>query len=672
MQSAIIPDGVESVGSYAFQDCTGLQTVTFPNSIRTADCFVFYNCTSLNNPVYNNCLFAYLPRSYKGSYVMLNTIREVCCGALMNCDSLTAITLADSLTRIGSQSFYGCRSLHSVIIPDEVTTVESYAFTNCQHLLSIGFPANLQFLGEAVLSGCTNLKHITWNAKDAHLSWIFYDQNNYPYEILVADNYFESYHPFYNARKQILSFTFGDSVRVVPRYLCYGMENLTSLSFGCEVDSIEFRVFDGCSSVSSINWNARNYKDPIIYTEAPFYSLRDSITSFSFGDSVRHIPAYICHSMSGLHEVRIPKNVSSIGNYAFRYLGILDSISVDPANTYYDSRGGCNALMETATNLLMLGCYKTKIPTNTQGIDAYAFRKVRNFTTANLPESVSFIGKEAFNGCVELKSLTLPRKLGAINDYSFQDCDSLYSVFLPDSLWYVGLRAFSNCSHLQSITIPEGIELIDQYSFSGCNNLQSITCMALTPPAIQETSFRGTSCPIYVPCPSITAYRTAPVWTNYGTRVAGLYSHTLTVKPNDYSYGRVTVLQQPDCEHTAILEADPIFGHKFVSWQDTLGNVLSLDTRYEFYLDEDKSLIAEFVRDLSALDDVESHVRVWVNEHDVMLLTELNTPARLYDLMGHEVDAAAVEAGVETALHAPGAGIYVIVTDNDKQKVIIK
>ena len=632
LQSAIIPDGAEYVGSYAFQDCAGLQTVSFPNSIRTSDCFAFYNCSSLNTPVYNNHLFAYLPHSYKGSYTMLNTIREICCGALMNCDSLTTITLSDSLERIRSYAFQGCQSLASLIIPDEVTDIESSAFTDCRSLNTIAFPAKLNNLGEYVLTGCYNLQHIIWNARDAHLSWLFYSDYT---EEQIRDQ-ISWYHPFYNIRQQIQTFTFGDSVRVIPRYLCYEMENLTSLSFGCEVDSIEHQVFNGCVRISSIHWNARASADPLIFTLSPFYPFKDSITTFTFGDSVRHIPAYICHGMNRLHRLYIPKNVASIGNFAFRYMGVLDSISVDPANTHYDSRNGCNALMETSTNLLMLGCYKTQIPSNTQGIDAYAVRNVRNFPTANLPECVSFIGKEAFNGCVDLKTPTLPRKLEAINDYTFQDCDSLYSVILPDSLWYVGLRAFANCSHLQNITLPEGVELIDQYAFSGCNNLQNITCLALTPPAIQETSFRGTSCPIYVPCPSITTYRSAPVWTDYGTRVAGLYPYTLTARPNDYSYGRVTVLQQPDCENNAILQAEAIFGHEFISWQDPQGKVLSTDSQYEVYVDEDRTIIAVFKINLEALDGTPAEQQPVKMMRNGQLVIRHNN--HLYDATGRQIE----------------------------------
>ena len=691
LTSLVLPEGLLHIGDHAFSLCTNLQSINVPNSVNSIDCHAFYECRKLTQPVYNNTLFARMPHNYSGTYTIPSHIQKVCCGAFHECDSITivhipnsvkeigqetflgcdnlqSITLSDSITNIPYRLFGDCYSLQSVVIPDAVTQIGSNAFDNCRSLSSLSFPANLTSIEYAIVDGCNKLTNITWNCKDARLAWIFYD-NYYKDNI---HNYMWSYHPFYSIHQQITSFTFGDSVQVIPRYLCYGMENLTSLAFGYKVDSIEQDVFEGCQRVKSIHWNARNFKTPRLYVNAPFYPIRDSITSFAFGDSVRHIPAYLCHSMSGLHEVHIPKNVSSIGDFAFRYLGVLDSISVDPANTHYDSRGNCNALMETSSNLLMLGCYKTQIPANTQGIDACAFRNVRNLPTVTLPPSVTFIGKEAFNGCINLKNLTLSKNIGTINDYAFQDCDSLYNITLPDSLWYIGMRAFANCTHLQSVVLPEKVELIDQYAFSGCSSMRSITCNAPEPPSILETTFRGTSCPIYVQCPSIMAYRSAPVWKDYGTRVSGLFFNTLSVRPNDYSFGRVYIRQQPDCEHNAILEADPILGYEFVSWQDTLGNVLSKDLVYEFTLDEDKSIIAEFIRKPNALEDMESSSRIWVQGHEIKVLSELNTQAKLYDLMGHEIDRCIVEAGVESSIQVPTSGVYVVITDNNQQKVIVQ
>lgn len=671
LNNVVIPDGVTNVESYAFQSCINLQSVTFPNSVTYVGCNAFSSCTALTQPVYNDKLFVYLPQYYKGAYSMPTTIKEVCCTALQWCDSLTAITLSDSLEIINSNAFDGCRSLRSVVIPDKVKYIYSYAFASCDSLRSITFPAQLEQLDEGAMSYCYNLQHITWNSRDARLSWRFYDPTNYPHEVLINNN-LELYHPFYQIRRQITSFTFGDSVQVVPRYLCYEMENLTSLSFGARIDSIEQHVFDGCNKINSIHWNARHYKDPYLAPYAPFYPIRDSITSFTFGDSVQHIPAYICNGMSRLRQLHIPENVSSIGEFAFRYMGTLDSISVDPGNSYYDSRGNCNALIETASNTLLLGNYKTRIPADITGIDACAFRNVRNLTSATIPEGVTFIGKEAFNGCKDLKNLTLPRKLGAINDYTFQDCDSLYNISLPDSLWYIGLRAFANCTHLQNITLPESTELIDQYAFSGCTGLQAITCNAIMPPSIQQTTFRGSSCPIYVPCPSINDYRTAYIWSDYGSRVAGQYYYTLSVRPNDYTSGRITIMQQPDCEHNAILLAEAAVGNKFVSWQDTLGNVLSTAAQYEFRMDDNMSVIAHFEKDIVAIENVPAATRIWVQGHEIKVLSELNTQAKLYDLMGHEIDRCIVEAGVESSMQVPVSGVYVVITDNNQQKVIVQ
>ena len=385
LQTITLPEGILEVGTEAFSNCSSLQSVNFPNSITNAGCRIFWNCVSLQTPVYNNRFFAFLPLHYKGAYTMPAHIQEMCCGACCNCDSLTTITLSEHLHIIPGNAFEDCRQLTSIIIPDSVTTLQYSAFSGCSALESVAIPADLQEIQEYVFNGCNSLKHIVWNAKDARLSWIFYDSSQS--ESNIRDQMYW-YHPFYNIRQQIQSVTFGDSVRVIPRYLCYEMENLTSLSLGYEVDSIERYAFEGCKRISTIHWNARTCTDPVLYTATPFYSFRSTIHSFTFGDSVQHIPAYLCHGMSNLRHLHIPKNVSSIGTYAFRYLNALDSISVDENNTSFDSRNGCNALIETGSDRLLLGCYKTHIPEDILGIESCAFLKVRGLKEAIIPEGV--------------------------------------------------------------------------------------------------------------------------------------------------------------------------------------------------------------------------------------------------------------------------------------------
>lgn len=650
LYSISLPDGLQSIEEEAFAECGQLQSVYLPNSVTSIGCGVFYGCSELKEPVYNSTYFVYLNPSYEGEYTIPDSPKRIACQAFSQCAKLTKINIPSSvtdvnvkafeyctdlqqaplphnLTYLGSYAFRNCIALSSIIIPDRIKTICSYTFSNCtslpsiiipdsvktisnnafegcSSLTSITFPANLTSISSEILLRCTNLDTINWNVRTYNT-------------IDISYSYWD---PFNGIRAQLTTFIFGDSVRVIPKNLCYEMTGLTSMSLGCNIGEIKDNAFYGCRNIKHIHWNLRTCKDPLIYTQAPFYSLRDSITDFTFGDSVRHIPAYLCHSMRRLHQIHIPKNVSSIAPFAFRYLGVLDSISVAEENRWYDSRNHCNALIETSSNILMLGCYKTQIPSDMEGIGDCAFRNVRGLNTVLLPEGVTFVGEEAFNGCQDLQELTLSDNIETIDNYAFQDCSSLPVLELPSKLKRLGFRAFAHCS-----------------------GLESIKCNALTPPAIDETSFSDTHCPIYVPCAQITTYRNAPVWMDYGNRLAGEYFFTLTIRPNEYASGVVTMIQQPDCEHAAIIEAEPLYGYGFKSWQDEAGQVLSTDARYEFTLTEDLDLIAVFERISEGLDDI----------------TMGNNESIWYDIMGHRIEQPS------------SSGIYIVVTGSETRKIFI-
>lgn len=624
LTSIVLPEGMQSIGTYAFYSCSQLSSVNFPESITNVGCSVFQNCNNLTTPVYNSTIFVCMPTSYEGAYSMAETTKQIACGAFYNCNKVTSISIPSSVSEIGSSAFYNCssltqitiperlklindylffscRALPSIVIPDSVIRINNNAFGDCRSLTSISFPANLTYIGGEVLRGCTNLSSIFWNVRT---------YNAIPKNSSWSD-------PLYYNRSQVTDFTFGDSVQMIPDNLCYDMTQLASLSLGCNITSIG-TAFDGCTNIKSVHWNLRSCNEPDVYTRAPFYALRDSITTFSFGDSVRMIPNYLCHSMKRLRQLVIPEHVASIGAYSFRYVEALDSISVHENNIHYDSRNGCNALIESSSNKLLLGCYKTNIPEDITSIGECAFRNVRNLRSVVLSDNVTTIGKEAFNGCKEMVELVLPEELEKIDDYTFQDCDSLLSLTLPASVNTIGLRAFANCSHLESVN-----------------------CKAATPPTIDGTSFSRTTCSFYVPCANIANYRSASVWSDFGNRIVGEALYTLTVKPNEYAYGFVSVLQQPDCEHTAIVEAEPSRGYEFVAWQDENGKELSTESHYEFALEEDLNLIAIFQRIGQGIENVwEDGQAVW------------------YDLMGHRIDE-------------PTHGVYIVQIGNDTRKVVI-
>lgn len=134
---------------------------------------------------------------------------------------------------------------------------------------------------------------------------------------------------------------------------------------------------------------------------------------------------------TGLSNIVIGNSVSEIGEDAFKGCTGLTSIVVSKGNKVYDSRDNCNAIIETKTNKLMVGCKNTVIP-----------------------ESVTEIGNGAFNGCRSLKSIVIPNSVKKIGDSAFAGCISLKSVDIPDSVIWVGNDVFEFCGNLQSVYVP--------------------------------------------------------------------------------------------------------------------------------------------------------------------------------------------------------------------------
>ena len=109
---------------------------------------------------------------------------------------------------------------------------------------------------------------------------------------------------------------------------------------------------------------------------------------------------------SALTSIEIPKSVTSIGGNAFSGCNLV-SISVEEGNSIYDSREKCNAIIETNSNVLIIGCKNTKIPNSVTSIGDRAFKKCSALTSIEIPNSVTSIGEEAFGYCNGLTSVTV-------------------------------------------------------------------------------------------------------------------------------------------------------------------------------------------------------------------------------------------------------------------------
>ena len=141
-------------------------------------------------------------------------------------------------------------------------------------------------------------------------------------------------------------------------------------------------------------------------------------------------------------------------------------------------------------------------------IGNFAFNTCTSLTSVTIPNSVTTIGSGAFFDCESLTSITISNSVTTVGSGAFAFCSSLTSVTIPNNVTSIGEEAFYNCSSLSSVTLPESITSIASGAFNGCSFLQNVTCLATTPPTLEDnTAFPyPNTATLTVPCGSLEAY----------------------------------------------------------------------------------------------------------------------------------------------------------------------
>ena len=472
LKSLTMGNSVTSIGGYAFYGCVGLTSVTIPNSVITIGNDAFFNCNKLE------------------SVMMGNSVKTIGDYAFYVCSKLTNVNFPSSVTSIGSKAFFNCK-MKNVTLSNAMAYIGSEAFSVCDSLESVTIIGN----GETIIAAeafrtCSSLKRVTiGSGVDSIGTYAF----GYCRALsdLTIENGLKSIgrNSFYNC-PALTSLTIPNSVVSIGDYAFYNCQALTSLTIPNSVTSIGNHVFNGCSALTRLTI-------PNSVTSIGNYAFNycSALASLTIGNSVTSIGDYAFNDCSALTHLTIPASVTIIGQGAFRNCSGLTSIKVVDGNPVWDSRNNCNAIIETSSNGLLMGCMNTIIP-----------------------DDVAFIGDVAFSGCSGLKSITIPNSVSMIGSSAFSGCTGLKSITIPNSVSQIGNYAFSGCTGLTSVTIGSRVQSMGSYTFSNCHAILRVNSLAHTPPSsggwIFESSVRENAL-LCVPSGCKEAYRESNYWKDF-------------------------------------------------------------------------------------------------------------------------------------------------------------
>lgn len=480
LTSITIPDSVIEIGWSAFVGCTSLASITIPNSVAIIGSVTFDDTPWYKNQPDGLVYAGMVAYKYKGtmpagtSITLREGTRGIAGAAFQNCSGLTSITIPNSVINIGPAAFKNCNSLTGMTLPNALNSIGSSTFQDCKVLTSLVLPNTVKTIGNAAFRDCSGLTNV--NIPDAVTR--------------IEGNTF-------HGCSSLTSITIPDSVTFIGAHAFTDCSSLTSLTIPSLVSVIGQYAFSGCSSLTSIT----------VASDNPYFDSRENCNAIinsesnvlCFGCSNSFIPNtvtaidYGAFWGAGITSISLPNSVTEIYSDAFTECTSISKITVADDNPKYDSRNNCNAIIETASNTLVVGCQNTFIP-----------------------NTVTVIGERAFRGHSEITSIAIPNSITLIDEYAFFQCNGLSSVAIPNSVTTINADAFRECKKLKRVSLGSSVSYIAERSFYS-DSINTVYCYATTPPRAASGSAFATYIytALHVPSGLTETYRNHSFWCRF-------------------------------------------------------------------------------------------------------------------------------------------------------------
>ena len=441
----VLPEGVVSIGDYAFTGCSSLTLAIISESVTAVGDHVFAGCTSLTihagpisipsgwsgtwNPAECPVVWG---RGYADGFVYdksssgVTIIQSSLTGEVVIPDSFYNTPVV-SISPSGAL-FTAPAEVTSIIMPDSITYIKYGSLNGCGALESIVLP----------FVGC--MFDSTSKSSSRLFGYIFGD-SVYSGGVKIEQEYNDELTASYYIPAALRSVTvLGGNIGYGAFYNC---TTITSITIG-NVDGIQLNAFYGCDNLSEVHmldiaaWCEIKFEysvsNPLYYAHDLYYDGKQ-VTELIIPDGVTSIESYAFYGCAALTSVTIPDSVTHISFSAFSGCSGLTSVTIPDSVMSIGSSAfsGCSNLTEVHITDLAAWC----------GIDFGSYEANPLYLAHAL-----YLGREL------VTDLIIPAGVEFIGDYVFAGCSGLTSVFVPDEVTSIGEGAFKGCDALEMMTLP--------------------------------------------------------------------------------------------------------------------------------------------------------------------------------------------------------------------------
>lgn len=262
-----IPDGVKSIGKYAFYGYSSLKSISFPSSIRSIGESAFFDCPNLDevyatniedwckikfedtfsNPI-NYGSKIYIDGELATDITIPKGITKICDYAFVNCDTITNVVIPNSVISIGDSAFNCCSNLKNISIPNSVVNIGKGAFSSCFNLEKVEIPDGIKIIKDYTFTSCEKLNSIIIPQSVKKIGYLAFDSDRNLSNVL-----------FKGSKSQWNSIDFTDgNTNLVESVIHYDVKFVEKKAPTCVNKGYDLYSCSECSDGVKIN-----YTDPL-------------------------------------------------------------------------------------------------------------------------------------------------------------------------------------------------------------------------------------------------------------------------------------------------------------------------------------------------------------------------------------------------------------------------